>query len=58
MPQKMIARWAVAKVRATVRSVSASMPQTAAISSGGNWREMLLQLLEALGVRPGRTGVS
>ena len=38
MPQNTIARWAVAKVRATVRKLSASMPQTAAMASGGNCR--------------------
>ena len=51
MPQNTIARWAVAKVRATVRSVSASMPQTAAMRSGGNSCRCCAQLLEALGVR-------
>jgi hypothetical protein len=34
MPQKMIADFARANLRATVRSVSASMPQIGAISSG------------------------
>ena len=34
MPQKMIERSAVAYLRATVRMVSASMPQTGAMSSG------------------------
>ena len=34
MPQKMMLRCAVANVLATVLSVSASMPQTSAMSSG------------------------
>ena len=36
MPQKIIAERARAKVRATVRMVPASMPQTSAIFSGAN----------------------
>ena len=35
MPQNTIARSARAKVRATVRRVSAGMPQISAIASGG-----------------------
>ena len=38
MPQKIIAARARAKLRATARSVSASMPQSAAIASGGKPR--------------------
>ena len=36
MPQKMMPRWAVAKAGRRSRSVSASIPQTSAIASGGN----------------------
>ena len=50
MPQKMIALSARAKVRATLRSTSGSMPQIGAISSGVNGFTLSASLLEALGV--------
>ena len=50
MPQKMMALSARAKVRATSRSVSASMPQIGAISSGVKSLMFSANGLEALDV--------
>ncbi len=50
MPQNTIALSARAKVRATLRSTSASMPQIGAISSGVNRLDVVGELLEILGI--------